>query len=303
MDHVLTRALPLSLLLLAAPAAAAEPCAAERTAAMRAEQDEAAYAAAVGTWGLCEERASHFAEAHGLVSRALEGAPAETTPAGRAPRWTTLRTALRRLDDRVARVLVTWTDGELYVDGKPAGGVSGRVMAVDPGRRLFEARKAGKVLAAQSIEVRAGDLPAVALGAPVTPAKTSLPAPVEPPKPAPLAAPKSSPLVPDLTPRGVAVGTAYAAGAVAVVAGIVAGALEVQRSALRAGLAPDACPTPDASTRCAELRQVFEQSRGARNVALVAAGVAVIAGGVAVVVHVAGRDAPPAAMVTLSGHW
>lgn len=297
--------LPLCLLLLAAPAMAAEPCDAERTAAMRAEADEAAYTAVVGAWGLCEEKAGHFAAAHGLVSRALEGAPAETTPAGRAPRWTTLRTALRRLDDRVARVLVTWDAGDLYVDGRPAGGVSGRILAVDPGRRLFEARRGGKVVAAHEIEARAGDLPAVKLEE--LPSSQQSPdsaarVPKTPEKPAPLLS-SQSPLAPALTPRGVAVGTAYAAGAVAVVAGVVAGALEVQRSALRAGLAPDACPTPDASPRCAELRQVFEQSRGARNVALVAVGLAVAAGGVAVVVHIAGRDAPRAAMVTVGGTW
>ena len=107
----MTRALPFSLLLLAAPALAAEPCDAERAAAMRAEQDEAAYAAAVGTWGLCEERAGHHAAAHRLVSRALEGAPADLPGPGRAPRWLSLRATLRRLDERVVRVLVTWDAG------------------------------------------------------------------------------------------------------------------------------------------------------------------------------------------------
>jgi hypothetical protein len=304
-----TRLSALSLLLLASPAAAAEPCDAERTAAMRAEHDEAAYAAALAPWGLCEEKAGHFADAHRLVSRALEGAPAETTPAGRAARWTVLYAARRRLDDRVARVLVTWEDGaELYVDGKPAGGVSGRVMAVDPGRRLFEARKAGKTIAAQEVEARAGDLPAVTLkaplAAPIPAEKPRLNAPQSGPEKSPSAAPISSPLVPSLTPRGIAVGTAYAAGGFGLVAGVVAGILEAQRVSLRSGLTTDACPTPDASPRCAQLRQVFEQSRGARNVALVAAGVAVAAGGVAIGLHfTSDRVAPTSAGVTVGGSW
>jgi hypothetical protein len=113
-----------------------------------------------------------------------------------------------------------------------------------------------------------------------------------------------SPLVPSLTPRGVAVGTAYAAGVIALVSGVAAGILEAQRISLRAGLASDACPRPDASTRCAELRQVFEQSRGARNVALVAAAVAVGAGGVAVTLHLTtGRDAPSTAGLQIGGAW
>jgi hypothetical protein len=297
----MTRALPLSLLLLAAPAAAAEPCDTERTAAMRAEHDEAAYTAALGTWGVCEEKAGHFAEAHGLVSRALEGAPAETTPAGRVARWTTLRTALRRLDDRVARVLVTWPDGaDLYVDGRPAGGVSGRVMAVDPGRRVFEARKAGKTIAALEVEARAGDLPAVTLRAQeiLSSHKKSSPLP-----PTATSSRTTSPLLPSLTPRGVAVGTVYAAGAVAVVSAIAAGVLEAQRVSLRSGLTSDACPTPDASAQCTALRSAFDARTAARNVALVAAGVAVAAGGVTIGLYFTGERARSTAVVTVQGSW
>jgi hypothetical protein len=265
---------------------------------MRAEHDEAAYAAALGPWGLCEEKAGHFADAHRLVSRALEGAPAETTPAGKATRWTTLRAALRRLDDRVARVLVTWDAGELFVDERLVDAISGAVLPLDPGTHRLTARKGGKVLASETITARAGDLPAVTLKAVAVPPRTltsvvTLPAPVS----------KSSPLLPTLTPRGIAVGTAYAAGAVAVVSAVVAGILEAQRVSLRSGLTSDACPTPDASARCAELRQVFEQSRGARSVALVAAGVAVAAGGVAFGLHFAGGRAKTAGMVTVVGSW
>lgn len=300
----MTRALPFSLLLLAAPALAAEPCDAERAAAMRAEQDEAAYAAAVGTWGLCEERVGHHAAAHRLVSRALEGAPADLPGPGRATRWLALRAALRRLDERVVRVLVTWDAGELYVDGRAVVAVSGVVLAVDPGKRKFETRLDGRVLAGTEIEARAGDLPVVELEtkAPESQPEKGVTAEVTPyPVRGSLTA--LSPLLPDLSPRGVAVGTAYAAGAVALVAGIAAGILEAQRVSLRAGLAPDACPTPDASARCAELRQVFEMRTGARNAALVAAGVAVLAGGVTVVLHVTGERAKSAGVVMVSGHW
>jgi hypothetical protein len=314
------RLAPLSLLLLTAPAAAAptrldallargetltraaDPACAVplETAALAAEHSDADYARALAALGLCREVQQRFADAHGLVSRALEGAPAETTPAGKTTRWTTLRAALRRLDERVARVLVTWDDGALFVDGKPVGGVSGRVMAVDPGRRTFEVRKGGKTIAAQEVEARAGDLPAVHLRAP----QPTAPQRLTPTIRLDIVPPKSSPLIPSLTPRGIAVGAAYAAGAVAVVSGIVAGVLEAQRVSLRSGLAPDACPTPDASARCAELRQVFEQSRGARNVALVAAGVAVAAGGVAVGLHFkADKVAPVNAGITIDGSW
>ena len=186
------------------------------------------------------------------------------------------------------------------MDGRAVVAVSGVVLAVDPGKRKFETRLDGRVLAGTEIEARAGDLPTVKLEtkAPVSQPEKGVTAEVTP---YPVRNP--SPLAPALTPRGVAVGTAYAAGAVALVAGIAAGILEAQRVSLRAGLAPDACPTPDASTRCAELRQVFEMRTGARNVALVAAGVAVAAGGVTVVLHVTGERAKSAGVVMVSGHW
>lgn len=286
----------------AADAACAEPL---ETAAREAERDDDAYARALAALGLCREVQGRYGDAHGLVSRALEGAPAETTPAGRAPRWTTLRAALRRLDDRVVRVLVTWPDGaELYLDGHVAGGVSGRVMAIDPGRHTLEARRGGVAIAAQSVEARAGDLPTVELRAQES---LSLDKKSSPAGPAPLATSgpptAPSPFAPALTPHGVAAGTAYAAGAVALVSSIAAGILEAQRVSLRAGLPDDACPVPDASPRCAELRQVFEQRTGARNVALVAAGVAVAAGGVAIGLHVAGDRARSAGVVTVGGTW
>jgi hypothetical protein len=199
-------------------------------------------------------------------------------------------------------VLVTWEDGtDLYLDGKPAGGTSGRVMAIDPGARLFEARRGGMVLARRQIEARAGDLPAVHL--------RSLDAAPSPEKPRPFVALVASPRPPldapslPLAPR-VAAGAALTSGAVAVAAGIAAGVLEAQRGVLRSGLAADACPTPDASPRCAELRQVFDQRNGARTVALVAAGVAVAAGGVAIGLHfTSGKDAPTSGGLMIGGTW
>lgn len=313
----MTRLLP-ALLLLSAPAAASSrldtllakgekltargdaTCSEPLTlAAMEAERSEADYLRALGALGLCHEVAGHYGEAHRLVSRALEGAPAETTPAGKAARWASLRAALRRLDERVARVLVTWPEGELYVDGRPVGGVSGRVLAVDPGRRLFEARVEGRTVAAQEVEARAGDLPAVELQAAFQEkprANTAGAAPVPP-----VSFQRPHPLAPALSPRGVAVTMAYGATGVALVAGIVAGVLEAQRAALASGLARDACPTPDASSRCSELALAHGQSRAARDVALVAGGVAVVAGGVAVGVWVAGEKNK--AVVTVGGVW
>jgi len=268
-------------------------------AALEAERVEADYLRALGALGLCHEVAGRFGEAHQLVSRALEGAPAETTPAGRAPRWTSLRAALRRLDERVVRVLVTWPEGaELYVDGRPAGGVSGRVLAVDPGRRTFEARRDGKTIAAEQVEARAGDLPKVALAAAEEKSSVFVPS-SERKKSEDL---RPHPLAPALSPRGVAVTTAYAATGVALVAGIVAGVLEAQRAALRSGLAPHACPTPDASARCAELALAFDQSRGARDVAIGAGALAGVAAGTGVVLWVAGEK-NKAVGVTWSGTW
>lgn len=316
----MTRLPALSLLLLAAPAAAAptrldtllsrgealtaqaSPGCAEplELAALEAERVEADYLRALGALGLCREVAGRWADAHQLVARALEGAPAETTAAGRAPRWSTLRAALRRLDERVARVLVTWSEGaELYVDGKPAGGVSGRVLAVDPGRRLFEARAKGRTVAAQEVEARAGDLPAVELSTPASePTKQG-----ESVRTRSISTPPLHPLAPALSPRGVAVSVAYGATGVAVVAGIVAGVLEAQRAALRSGLASDACPTPDASPRCAELRLAHDQSRGARNVAIGAGVLAGVATGTGVVLWIVGERQKTGVGVTWSGAW
>ena len=289
-------------LLVALPASAA--CEREQTAAMRAERDDRAYALAVGAWGLCEEIGGHFAAAHRLVARALEAAPAETTADGKRAPWPALRTALRRLDDRVARVLVTF-DGELRIDGHEVPATSGAVLAVDPGRRLFEARRGGQTIAAREVEARAGDLPSVdlrSLDAPSPPEKTRPIGVTERPKSLPLDAPSF--FAPALSPRGVAITTAYASFGVAAVAGVVAGVLEAQRQSLASGLASDACPTPDASVRCAQLRQVFDQSRGARNVAIAVGGIGVAATGVAIGVYFGlETKAPASAGITWSGAW
>lgn len=291
--------LVLAPLLLAIPARA--DCSHQRDLAMRAEGNDAAYALAVGAWGLCAEKDARFGEAHRLVSRALEAAPPETTKEGKALPWPSLRAALRRLDDRVARVLVTF-DGDLWIDGHPAVAVSGAVLAVDPGRHLFEQR--GKAPGAKEVEARAGDLPTVdlrSLGAPIPPEKTSGIGTAKGPKTAPSAAPNF--FAPALTPHGVSITVAYAGLGVSVVSFIVAGVLEAQRGSLASGLARDACPTPDASARCAELAQVYQQRTGARNVGLVAGGVAVLAGGVAVGVFFASERAPSAGVVTVGGLW
>lgn len=281
-------------------------------AALAAEESDDAYARALAALGLCREVQGRYADAHRLVSRALESAPPETTPAGRAPRWTALRAALRRLDDRIARVLVVWDDGaQLYLDGKEMGGESGRVLAVDPGHRLFEARRGSKTIAAKEIEARAGDLPAVYLRAPSPP-----PEPPEPSagKAGPVAAPavvspppmsRPSPFVPSLSPRGIAVGVTYAAGAVGLAAGVAAGFLEAQRAALASGLARDACAPPATASRCAELRLAFDQRTAARNVALAAAGIAVAAAGTAIVLHftVPEPASPASAGIVIRGAW
>jgi hypothetical protein len=314
----------LAVLLLATPAAAADRlapllaegeqfvrkgdagCAAPLERAILAADDVQHtgddYARAIGSLGLCREVQGRYGEAHRLVSRALEAAPAEMTAAGKAAPWKPLREAQRRLDDRVARALVTWPDGaELYVDGLAVAAVSGVVLAVDPGRRLFEARRDGKTLAASTVEVRAGDLPKVALVTPIPTEKTSPIGTVEGAKTAPLATP--SPFAPALSLRGVAVTIGYAGLATALVSGAVAGVLEAQRMSLRSGLASDACPTPDASVRCAQLRQVFDQSRGARDVALIAGGIGLAAGAVGIGVYFGVEQRAPVVGATWSGSW
>ncbi len=308
------RLLPaLALLLLAVPAAAAPPSPLEsllasgealtraadpacskplERALFAAEKDDADYARASGALGLCREVQGKFADAHRLVARALEAAPAETTPAGKTPRWTALRSALRRLDERVARVLVTVEPkaAEVFVDGKSIGTADGKVLAVDPGVHVFEAREGGRTIAAAQVTARAGDLPAVHLKAsPPSPVETSPKAAekkVSPPAPSP----GVSPLLPNASARGVAVGVAYGAGAVGAVAGT---------------LAPGACAGPEKPGRCGELQLAFDQRTAARNVALVAGGLAVAAGGTAIVLHVTspGPVAPASAGLMVSGSW
>ena len=270
-------------------------------AALAAESSDAAYARALGALGLCREVQGRFGDAHRLVSRALEAAPAETTVDGKRAPWPALRAALRRLDDRVARVLVMF-DGDLWIDGHAVVAVSGAVLAVDPGKRLFEARVKGKTVAAGEVEARAGDLPKVDLrgetapkihrepGNPLVPGISTTPA--TPP----------SPFAPGLSPRGVAVSVAYAGLSVALVSGVVAGVLEAQRAALASRLSPSACVDRTAPG-CAELRLAFEQRTGARNVALVGAAVAVLGTGVAVGLYFKADRAPSAAVVTVGGRW
>lgn len=267
-------------------------------ASFAAEPSDADYARALGALGLCHEVQARYGEAHRLVSRALEGAPAETTAPGKRAPWPALRAALRRLDDRVARVLVDFP-GDLWIDGHAVIAVSGAVLAVDPGRRLFEAREKGRVVAAKEVEARAGDLPSVDLRA----QKLTAP-PIGAPKVdehVPSTAPQS-PFAPALSPRGVAVTVAYVGLGTAIVSGFLSGVLEAQRSALAARLPDGACVDARAAG-CAELRLAFEQSRGARNVALVAGGVAVLGGGVAVGLWLGTERTPASAGITWSGAW
>ena len=289
----MTRLLALfSVLLFALPARA--DCSRLRDLAMRAEGSDAAYALAVGQWGLCAEKDSRHAEAHRLVSRALEASPPETTTAGKAAPWPALRAALRRLDDRVARVLVTF-DGDLWVDGHAVVAVSGAVLAVDPGRHLFEQR--GKIHAAKEVEARAGDLPTVDLRLPPPAKSTPMSNPYIPGKG--YAPGTGSPFAPALTPRGIAVGLTYGALGVSLAAGIAAGILETQRAAAAAGSPLDACL--HGGDDCAKIRLAFDQSRGARNVAIGAGVVAVLAGGVAVGLWF-GMDRGPT-MVMVGRSW
>ena len=316
------RLLPLFLLLLAAPAAAAPDPLATGEALTRAgdaacgkpleralfasERDDAAYQRALAALGLCREVQGRYADAHGLVARALEAAPAETTPAGKAARWALLRAALRRLDERVARVLVTAPAGDVWLDGHSIGAADGKVLAVDPGVHVFEAREGGRTVAAAQITARAGDLPAVALKAtsrPAEPTEKTRPLVLEQrPETAP-SRPAVSPLIPGPSPRGVAVGVAYGAGGVALVSGIVASVLEAQRGAIASTLAPGACAN-GGPPRCSDLRGAFAGRTAARNVALVAGGVALAAGGVAVVLHFTGGSvAKGSASVMVGGQW
>jgi len=169
-----------------------------------AEKDDDAYARAAGALGLCREVQGRFGEAHRLVARALEAAPAETIPAGKAPRWVALRSALRRLDERVARVLVTVEPktAEVFVDGRSIGTADGKVLAIDPGVHVFEARDGGRTIAAAQVTARAGDLPAVILRAPSSPLPIVTSSPGTSPSPAPLSPLSSSPLLPNASPAG-----------------------------------------------------------------------------------------------------
>lgn len=320
------RALFLSLLLLATPAAAdprvdrllakgealtragdASCSAALAEAAMAAERVEADYARAIAAWGACEETRGRYGHAHRLVAQALEFAPPETTPAGKGAPWPSLRAALRRLDDRVARVLVTWPEGaSLYVDGEAVGGVSGKVLAVNPGRRIFEARRGGVTIAAAERDARAGDLPAVHLEGSLTPTappdKTS-PSVTPEPSFTPTALPH--PLAPALSPRGVAVTVAYVGLGTAVIAGVVAGVLEAQRGSLAAPIPLDGCAREPKAPGCDALQLAYEQSRGARTAALVAGGIGLAAAGLGVGLWLGLErgKAPASAGLTIGGAW
>ena len=328
-SNAVTRLLAfLFVLLLAAPAAAADRlapllaegeqlvkkgdagCAVPLESAVLAADDvqhtNLDYARALGALGLCREVQGHFGAAHRLVSRALEAAPPETTREGKAAPWKAFREARARLDDRVARALVTWPSGaELYVDGEVVAGVSGAVLAVDPGRRLFEARKDGRTLAAQHVEVRAGDLPKVELKASQSSSPPSSTA-TSSPRTSSTALPSQSlpsPFAPALSPRGVAVTTAYVGLGTALISGVVAGILEAQRASAAAGNAPNACAIDPTSATCAKVKLAFEQSRGARNVALVAGGAGVLAAGVGVGLYFGLEQKAPMVGVTWSGRW
>lgn len=320
-------ALLLFVLLLATPAAAADllttgealtraadPACGKplERALFAAERDDAAYQRALVALGLCREVQGRFGEAHGLVARALEAAPAETTPAGKAARWALLRAALRRLDERVARVLVTVDPkgAEVLLDGRSIGTADGKVLAVDPGVHVFEAREAGRTVAAAQITARAGDLPAVALkvvhGEALPSSQSSSKAagtsPADVVHKAPLPS-LQSPLIPGPSPRGVAVGVTYSAGGVALVSGIVAGVLELQRGAIASTLDLDACAN-GGPPRCSDLRAAFAGRTAARDVALVAGGVALAAGGVAVALHFTGSPvAKGGVAVMVGGQW
>jgi len=102
----------------------------------------------------------------------------------------------------------------------------------------------------------------------------------------------------------VAVTITYVGLATGIVSGIVAGVLEAQRASAAAGNASNACAVDPTSATCAKVRLAFEQSRGARNVAILAGGLGLVATGVGVGLYFGlERSASPTVGATWSRRW
>ena len=110
-----------------------------------------------GELGLCEEQAGRFVAAHDHLFRAMEAAPTQ----GRKEPWTRYQTALARVKERVAVMIVTAfpPNAKVVLDGRPLGPADGRAFAVEPGTHTVGARLAGYEDQVETRTVRARDVP------------------------------------------------------------------------------------------------------------------------------------------------
>lgn len=190
----------------AAAAQQYEACVKEYSKALAMERD----AATAGELGLCEEALGQNVAAyeHGMEALARE-VPA-SPPAVRA-QWERFRSSARRLDRKVARVLLSVSPSEavVFLDGVSLGPYgSGRIFAVLPGKHTWLARAPGHEDAVVEHMVAGGDAPDIMLQpraqrrSPPATAAAPAPAPVcpacQPPRPAPCDAADDLPMSVDL---------------------------------------------------------------------------------------------------------
>lgn len=243
-----------------------------------------------GDLGLCEEQASRFALAHTHLRRAMESAPPQVT---KEP-WTRYQTALARIKERVALLVVTTfpPSAKVVIDGRPVGVADGRAFAIEPGAHTIAARLEGYEDASDKLTARARDQPSMHLHLtekPKTPVLPVVKARTEPPSKA-LYEPHPRSLarlfVPAPTARGFLVGLTYATASATLASGAVWIGLEVDRASLSGRLDRRACSpaTSPQPVLCGTLQERFAQRNTAADFTLglgIASGVVVAATAVA----------------------
>lgn len=295
--------------------AGAEASAAKRwSACVDALTAAVALDAAPRTWGdlgLCEEQGGRFALAYAHLSRAMESAPTRPT---KDP-WTRYQAALARVMERVVQLSVSASppNAKIILDGRPIGAADGRLFAVEPGAHTIGARLEGYVDKVETRDWRAGDAPSFHF--------QLVPKPKEPP-PVPSSVPSAKVVTgpattatgaaslapvaqgapwyqPAWTPRGALVGLTWVSAGAALVSGLVAVGLELDRQSLQRGLSDGACfPSSSMPAQCSALHERAMQRNAAEGV-FIGATIATLAfGGATAVANLLDRG-PARAAITL----
>jgi hypothetical protein len=264
-----------------------------------------------GDLGLCEEQAGRFALAFTHLNRAMESAPPQPT---KDP-WKRYQAALARVMERVVQLTVSASppNAKIVLDGRPLGAADGRLFAVDPGVHTIGARLDGYVDQVETRDWRAGDAPSFHF--------QLMPKPPEPP---PVSSSVSSAklvtgpttttkgaasLAPSLlgapwyqpawTPRGALVGLTWVSAGTALVSGLVAVGLELDRQSLQRGLSDGACfPSSSMPAQCSTLHERAIQRNAAEGVFIGALVGALAFGGATVAANLLDR-APARATIAV----